>query len=79
MFGGQRNFDGEDTSVKQKRVSYGQGGGYQSDYKDDEDDDEEDAKNGGARKPTMIDEIQTNDGSLYLEIVHYEVRKKTGK
>ena len=42
----------------------------------DFDDDEDDAKN---RKPTLIDEIQTNDGNLFLEIEGHELRKKTGK
>lgn len=42
----------------------------------DFDEDEDDTKN---RKPTLIDEIQVNDGNLYLEIEGHELRKKSGK
>ena len=39
-------------------------------------DDDEDEK---GRKPTLIDEVRTNDGKLFLEIDGHELRKKTGK
>ena len=70
----------DDESFKQKRVTYGGNQNqeaYQSDYKDDdEDDDDSDIK---GRKPTLIDDIQTNDGNLFMEIVAHEVKKKGGK
>jgi hypothetical protein len=43
---------------------------------DDEDEDDETLK---GRKATLIEDIQTNDGNLFLEIVAHEVRKKSGK